>query len=402
MIRLVAAREIRERTRTRTFRITTVALLVASLAGVVIPALLSGGGPSRRTVALAGPPDVGTQMRAAARAQGTTLSLRPATPAEAERAGARGAVDAGVIVPAGGGPVRVVVKKELPAELRAAIVQGVAAARIVAALRAAGVSPARIAAVARAPALDVRIGGPDRVSAAAAGVGVAVAIVLYLSLLLSGTVIATGVAEEKMTRVSEVLLASLRPSELLLGKVAGIGTTMLAQLLVAAVPALIAALVLDEARLPHATAAAVAWALVWFVAGYLLYSAIYGALGSLVGRQQEVGQVTALPAILLLAGYVMSTAVASDPGAGWVAVLSVLPPFAPMMMPVRVAVGGVPAAQMALALVLTVGAGAGTIWTGARVYTGGITRTGSRIGLREALRARETAPGRSLSRGRTS
>ena len=117
--------------------------------------------------------------------------------------------------------------------------------------------------------------------------------------------------------------------------------------------------------------------------GDALDSAADGALGALVGRQQEVGQVTAFPAMLLLVGYVAATVIPSDPEAAWVQVLSVLPPFAPVMMPMRVATGGVPPAQMALAL-LTAAAAAGAIALGARVYRGGITRTGPRLSLREA------------------
>lgn len=131
-----------------------------------------------------------------------------------------------------------------------------------------------------------------------------------------------------------------------------------------------------------------AWGLVWFVVGYALYSAVYGALGALVGRQQEVGQVTAFPAALLLLGYLAATVIPGDPEATWVQVGSILPPFAPVMMPMRVATGGVPAGEMALALVLTVATAIGAIALGARVYRGGITRTGPRMSLREALRPR--------------
>jgi ABC-2 type transport system permease protein len=106
---------------------------------------------------------------------------------------------------------------------------------------------------------------------------------------------------------------------------------------------------------------------------------------------QEVGQVTALPAALLLVGYLGASVVVGDPDATWVQIGSILPPFAPMMMPMRVAVGGVPAAQMALALILTLGTAVASIAIGARVYRGGITRTGARTSLREALRTRGPA-----------
>jgi ABC-2 type transport system permease protein len=388
MIRLVAGREIRERTRTRTFGITTAVLVVASLLAVIIPAFVGGDGPDGQEIALAGgTPALAEGLRASAQAQGRELDVRTESPAAAERAGASGDVDAAVIVSGPSGPVRVVVEKELSDGLRATIAQGIAAARIGEALEGAGVPQERIAELGRPPGLAVTEADPDEFTGGDLAVGYVVALVLYLALLLSGATVASGVAEEKTSRVSEVLLASLRPVELLLGKVAGIGLTALAQLAAAALPALVAALALDVAELPDATGEVVAWSIVWFVVGYALYSATYGALGSLVGRQQEVGQVTALPAALLVVGYLGATVVPGDPDGRLVVIGSILPPFAPMIMPMRVAVGGVPAGEMALALALTVACAMAAVWFGARVYRGGIVRTGARTSVRDALRS---------------
>ncbi|MGE0027566.1 MAG: ABC transporter permease [Thermoleophilia bacterium] len=390
MIRLVAGREMRERMRTKTFKITTLVLLAAGLAAVVIPVFVGGDGPDRRTIALSAagaPAELDAALRAGARAQGSELTIRDVDPAAAERLGASGDVDAGVIVLPAPAATRVVVEKELSDGLRAVIVQGLATARVTGALSDAGVPPAQVAEAVTPPALDVRESNPDDFTGGDLAVGYIAAVVLYLALLFSGAILASGVAEEKTSRVSEVLLASLRPVELLLGKVIGIGATTLIQLASAAIPALIAAVALDVAELPATTGPVVAWAVVWFVAGYALYAAVYGALGSLVGRQQEVGQVTGLPAALLLVGYLGATVVPGDPDAGWVQLGSILPPFAPMMMPMRVAAGGVPPAQMALALVLTAASAVAAVWFGARVYRGGIVRTGARTKLRDALRS---------------
>lgn len=389
MVRLVAEREMRERVRSKVFRVSTAILLVASLAAVMIPTLIGDGGPDRQTIALSGgPAGLDDALTAAAAAQGRELTVRPAGAAAAERAGASGDVDAGVVVPGDEAAVRVVVEKELSDGLRASIVQGLATARVRAELAQAGVPAARIDELSRPPELSVRAVSPEDFQGGDLAVGYIVAVVLYMTLLFAGAVVASGVAEEKTSRVSEVLLASLRPSELLLGKVVGIGLTTLVQLAAAALPALVAALALDLTELPDTTGSVVAWGLVWFVVGYALYSAVYGALGALVGRQQEVGQVTAFPAALLLLGYLAATVIPGDPEATWVQVGSILPPFAPVMMPMRVATGGVPAGEMALALVLTVATAIGAIALGARVYRGGITRTGPRMSLREALRPR--------------
>ncbi len=394
MIRLVAGREIRERMRTRTFAVTTAVLLVASLLGVIIPAFVGDDGPERQTIALAAPstPGLGDALVASARAQDRVLEIRDGDAAAAERLGASGEVDAGVVVGPGARDTRVVVETELSDGLRATIAQGIAAWRVTDALRTAGAPTSAIEAAVSPPAIQVREAAPEAFTGGDLAVGYIAAIVLYLALLFSGAILASGVAEEKTSRVSEVLLASLRPVELLLGKVAGIGATTLLQLASAAIPALVAALALDVAELPATTGATVAWAVVWFVAGYALYAAVYGALGSLVGRQQEVGQVTGIPAALLLVGYLGATVVPGDPDAGWVVLGSILPPRAPMMMPTRGAAGGGPAGEMALALALTAVAAGAAVWFGARVYRGGIVRTGARTSLRDALRS-VRAPG---------
>jgi len=211
-------------------------------------------------------------------------------------------------------------------------------------------------------------------------------VVLYIALLFAGTLLASGVAEEKTSRVSEVLLASLRPIELLVGKVVGIGLISIVQLGVAAAPALIAALAIGAVDLPDATATAIGWGLVWFVVGYLLYAAAYGALGALVGRQQEVGQVTAPLAMLLLAGYLSAAYTASDPGGSLATTLSLIPPLSPLVMPVRIAAGTVGAGEVALALALTLALAAAILVIGARIYRSGITHTGARTSIAQALR----------------
>ena len=180
MIRLVAGREIRERSRTKTFLVTTLVLVVASLAAVIIPSLIGDDGPDEQTIALAGgPPALPEALAGAAQAQGKDLTVRAESPAEVERAGRSGDVDAGVIVPdEDAGRVRVVVEKELSDSLRATIAQGVAAARVGQALVEAGVPPERIADLGRPPDLGVVEADPDEFDGGDLAVGYIVAVVL--------------------------------------------------------------------------------------------------------------------------------------------------------------------------------------------------------------------------------
>ena len=389
-IGLVAGREMRELARSRGVRWVTAILVVGALAAVLVPTLVGDDGPARSAVAVAeGPAGLGEALVAAGRAQDRQIEVRRMAPAAADRAAADGDVDAAVADPGLGRPVRVTVDDELSDELRLVIVQAVASARVTSALEGAGVPAGRAAEVVAPPQLEVGARGERAgVSDGDVTVGIIVAVVLYVALLLAGTIVATGIAEEKATRVSEVLLATLRPSELLIGKVIGIGVVAIGQLALVAAPALIAALALDQVELPDATGSTVAVGLLWFLVGYVLYSFAYGGLGALVARQNEVGSVTSPLAILLLVGYLCGTFAAAEPDAGSVQVLSLLPPLAPMMMPVRVATDSVGVGEMLLALALALAASAALVAFGARVYRTGITRSGPRVSLREALAVR--------------
>lgn len=384
---LVAEREVRERLRTRSFRIITGILVVAALAAVILPAVIDDDGPDTATVAVAGAPaELAPALQAAGRAQGLDVEVRDTTDAAARGLVASGDVDAALIDRGVGEAAIVVVEDDLEPSLRGVLLQGLSQTRLVAGLEQAGVPPERAEALVAAPTLEVSSTEPGGPAGSEVGVGILLAVLLYVALVFAGTLVATGVAEEKTSRVSEVLLATMRPIDLLVGKVAGIGIVSLGQLLVAAVPALIAAFAIGTADLPDATVPAIVGGVVWFAAGYLLYASAYGALGALVGRQQEVGQVTAPLAVLLLVAYLAAAVLgAGDPEGTLVRVLSLLPPFAPLIMPLRIATDTVGPVEVALSLALTVGTAVAVLAFGARVYRAGITRTGARIPLRQAL-----------------
>ena len=384
---LVAEREIRERVRTKSFAIITGILLLAALAAVIVPTLVGDDGRESASVALVGAPaGLGDAIGAAGRAQDLDVEVRDATVGEARTLVDDEAVDVALVDRGAARPATVIVREELEPGLRGAILQALSQTRLRAGLAEAGVPPDRVAALTGAPRIDLETTSPDGPSGSEIGIGILMAVFLYIALLFAGTLVATGVAEEKTSRVSEVLLSSLRPIDLLVGKVAGIGLVSLAQLLVAAIPALVVALVIGAADLPDATVPAIIGGVVWFAAGYVLYASAYGALGALVGRQQEVGQVTAPLAMLLLAGYLASAVLgASDPEGTLVSVLSYIPPFSPLIMPLRIATDTVSLGGVLIALALTVATAAAVLAFGARVYRGGITRTGARTSVRQAL-----------------
>ena len=113
-------------------------------------------------------------------------------------------------------------------------------------------------------------------------------LLLGVTLSLYGQAVANGVAQEKGTRVMEVLLARMSARELLAGKVLGIGLVGLAQLLVAAVASLATIVAFDRIQVPSAVPSVVGWVILWFVLGYAFYSVLYAALGALVSRAEDV------------------------------------------------------------------------------------------------------------------
>ena len=185
-----------------------------------------------------------------------------------------------------------------------------------------------------------------------------------------------------------LLLASLRPWQLLAGKTIGLGVLGLLQIVAIAIIGLLVGQSSGTiSDLPDGTYAVVGRAVMWFVLGYAFYAVLYAAIASLVSRQEEVGAVVTPATLLMMAGYFMSFIAAQNPDQTLARVLSMVPPFSAMIMPVRSAVIEVPLWETALAIVLMLIATAGVMWVGGRVYARAVLRTGARVKLREVLSA---------------
>lgn len=177
---------------------------------------------------------------------------------------------------------------------------------------------------------------------------------LYLALLLYGSLVAQGVAEEKSGRVVEFLLAAVRPRQLLAGKVVGLGLVGLVQLAVVGVVGLVVGLVVSVLPSFGAAVGALAWGLLWYVLGFLLYAMVFAAVGALASRQEDVQTVLMPVTVVLVVAFVLGFAMLSrDPTGTATTVLSLIPPLSPILMPGRLALGIVPLWQVSLALVLT-------------------------------------------------
>ncbi|MFB3098817.1 MAG: ABC transporter permease [Acidimicrobiia bacterium] len=224
---------------------------------------------------------------------------------------------------------------------------------------------------------------PRRV-AAFAGV-----LVLFGTILTFGQFVAIGTVEEKQNRVVEILLSRVKASQVLVGKVLGIGALGLVQLLVMAAAALVAINIIDIEGISLGSIGAeiVAGVFFWFLLGYTLYAFLYAALGATVSRQEDLQGVLVLPAVFILPAFFIAQLAVADPDLAIVRFGSFFPPWTPMIMPIRMALGSAQPWEVALSIALVVVGIVLLVWVGSRVYTGALLRTGGTVKLRDAWRS---------------
>ncbi|HEX2130535.1 MAG TPA: ABC transporter permease [Actinophytocola sp.] len=209
---------------------------------------------------------------------------------------------------------------------------------------------------------------------------------LYLSLLLYGSLVAQGVVEEKSSRVVEALLATIRPGQLLCGKIAGLGLVGLVQFAAVGGVGLLLAVLTGVLTIAGTAASALAWGMLWYVLGYLLYAVVFAAVGALVSRQEDVQAVLMPVTSVLVVAFVLGFAVLSvNPDGTAATVLSLLPPLSPILMPGRIALAAVPLWQVGVAIVLTAASIVLVARLGALVYRNAVLHLGPRLRLRDTL-----------------
>ena len=385
----IAAREVRERTRARSFRVSTTVAAALAAAVVVLPAQLSDDEEPAWTVAVTSPvpPGLADAVDAAALAGPGRVSLRELEPG----------VDATSLLEEGRVDAVLVDGEELvvdgdDAELEAIMAAAAARAGVADRLRELGVQPELIDETLASPPLRIRsldAAEGDEASAADQSTREATAffgiVGLFIAIATYGSWVLTGVLEEKANRIVEVVLSAVTPRQLLTGKVLGTGLAGLLQLNVVALVGLGAATA--SGSLPDldlgATAASL---LLWFLLGFTFYAVGYAAAGSLVSRQEDAqGAVTPMVLIVTVAYLASLILVVPEPTSTVARAVSLLPPVAPLAMPARVAVGAVEPWEMAVAVALMAVAIWLMITLAARLYTNAILRTGARVPLREAL-----------------
>ena len=397
-IRLTARRELVERTRRdRSFLISTLVTLAILVALIFVPKLLGSDDPTEFDVGLVGPASqpLGQALTAQGEAVDVRINLRqPATAAEAEAAVRDGKLDLAVI------DGRELVAKAEPDEQLSLLVQAASrAARAQQTLQSAGVDQGEIQAALAPPPLPVRSLEPvDEDVRSKRAIATVAVFLLYGQLIGYCFAVAMGVVEEKSTRVVEVLLAAVRPVQLLAGKIIGVGLVGLIQLSIIGAIGLAVAVASNTITLPPDATGTIGSVLLWFLLGYAFYSSMFAVAGAIVSRQEEL-QNTATPLnLLMIASFFIafSSSVSGGGDTTLAKVSSFLPPVAPLIMPLRIAGGNAAPWEIALSLAIMLVSIVAVVLLAARLYEGAILRTGARVKLSDAWRSgrRQPATGR--------
>jgi len=224
-------------------------------------------------------------------------------------------------------------------------------------------------------------------------------IIMFMAIVMYGTWVATGVAEEKSSRVMELLITAATPRQLLFGKVLGNGAAGLTQygsIVVAALIGFVAQGPLNDALFNQQssgtdfsglTVPVLAAFGAFFVTGFILYCTLYAGLGAMVSRQEDVQQIVMPMTMVGMVGYFASFAATAAPSAAWVKVLSFVPFFAPYLIPLRVIDGSMGIMEILISLVLMLVFIWAAITVAARIYAAGVLLYGQRPGFGRVLAA---------------
>lgn len=224
------------------------------------------------------------------------------------------------------------------------------------------------------------------------------AVVTYMMFLVYGQLIVRAVLEEKSSNIVEVMTSSVRPWEMMLGKMFGVGAVGLTQIAIWAaiggvlslygVPGLAGALAAEgvDLTLLRPPIGLLAWALLYFILGYLLYSGLFLAAGASLGNEQDAQQVVTPLVVVIVVGFILVIGIIESPDSRWAVVGSLVPLFSPMIVPARLAISHVPALELVASVGLLVLGMLVSAWLAGRIYRVAILMRGKRANLPELVR----------------
>lgn len=278
---------------------------------------------------------------------------------------------------------------------------------VVARLEAAGVDPRVVdKAQIRVSVISKKLVGgkaTDESSGQSFFLAYMMAILLFITILTYGVNVMSSVLEEKTNRVVEVLVSSVKPFQLLFGKVIGVGAVSLFQFMIwgisgrlllsqrAAIMNRMGPAAQGGFQLPHVSLETFGVFLAFFVGGFLLYSAMFAAVGAMSANEQEARQVQQPVLYLLMISYLSILGLTNDPNSTLSTVLSLFPFTSPIAMPVRWAAGNLSVGDAAISLSILAASILAVTWVASRIYRVGILMTGKRPNVKELIRWVRTA-----------
>ena len=392
---MVARRELRERGRSKSFLITTIVTLVIVVGLVVLPEVI-GGGTSEYQVGSIG--EGNEAIIEAAELLGNAEDEPGAEPSisitavelesrEDAEAGLEEGELAAVLID-GSELVVESVEGFGGSEIVGLLQRGAASVELESIVAEEGDVAADVIEVMTSDPLETTtLSGEDPADETRGAVAYAGLLLLYIAVLIYGTTILYGVTEEKTNRVVEVLLSTIKPWQLLGGKILGIGLLGIAQFAGTILVALLTVRLTGIYEIPTLNAWTVVNLVVWFILGFLVFGVLFGAAGSLVSRMEDAQNVAFPMSLTAVVGFFVAITTLGDPDGAAAVIGTFIPLTAPFVVPVRAALDAIPVWQYVASLIITSASIVGLVLVTGRIYAGGLLRYGGRVKIREAWRS---------------
>lgn len=387
-VSLIAKREFTVQVMKKSFVISNVIILAVIVGGIIAFSIFSGSGDEERDViGVAGDQSIATVLEATGDAVGSPVEVRDVADAAAARSGVEsGDLDVALVPDGTAGAYTAVTESDLTGTLRAVVEGSVATQATNTALAQQGVDQNELGAATSAATVTVdAIDPPDPEAGQRTALALSAVFLLYAQIIGFGMYVAMGVVEEKSSRVVELLLSTVRPLQLLWGKILGIGAVGILQLALYGIAGVGAGLGTGVLTVTGAAVSVFAATLAWFILGFAFFAVLYAAGGSMVSRQEDVNSTTMPLLILIMAMFFAAFYSVSDPESTLANTLSWIPPFSAIMMPLRIAAGVTSPVQIVGSAILMIVTTAILAMGAAKIYQRSILRIGKTVSWKEAF-----------------
>ncbi len=230
-------------------------------------------------------------------------------------------------------------------------------------------------------------------------VGMVMTFILYMFILMYGQMVMTSIIEEKNNRVLEILVTSVKPTHLMLGKLIGIGLVAVTQVIIwCGIIAAIVGWVMPAIASPEIMASMAnisllaevfrifGYLVIFLIGGFLLYASLYAAIGASVDNIQDASQLQTFAVVPVLVALMFSMSVAQNPNSDIATILSLIPLTSPMVMMARIPASGVPVWEIVASIVILYVSIYFVIWITAKIYRVGIFMYGKKPTIKELIK----------------